>query len=128
MIRLGSAGHRLGQFIADGLLGLAIFLLIAGLIGGDGGARAEAGQRLVTSPLVTVDANDEGGQVLAQLFSEGLTERVDSARALPAQSPPDSGWLSRPTAQDMLALVFSVLFALNLGFWRHLRRAYPITW
>ncbi len=108
-----TAAHRAGRFLADGLIGLALFLLIAGAAGGDLDARADV--RLMPDALTqaTVAAVDVGDP-------EGWPRDV-LALASPALRQE-----RQQTALAMLALAFSALFALNLGFWRHLRRAYPI--
>ncbi len=112
-----TATHRAGRFLADGLIGLALFLLIAGAVGGDYDARADV--RLMSdvptqATVTVVDVGDPEGSprdVLGDVL---------------ALASPALRLERQQTALAMLALAFSALFALNLGFWRHLRRAYAI--
>jgi hypothetical protein len=110
---------RLG---ADALIGLALFLVFTVAIGAEQRA-AVAQHRLGDILAVSSSAGDllkfslEGSPLIAAaVVATAVPVPHDAARGLP-RTP-------RETAFVLLAGIFSALVAMNLAFFRHLRRVY----
>lgn len=116
-----TARSRIGQFLMDAALGLALFAALVSF-GTDGGnARAEvrpAPDAAVYAAAPSVDASSVVMGLVSQASPQALT------LSLPR---PQAFYKNEQVVLSMLALVFATLFALNLGFWRHLRRTYAPT-
>ncbi len=116
---------RLGEFIGDALLGLALFVVVAALLGGDGRARAETNHLIGATIAASADGTDSGrGSVVGLISQSDAKPLITSGflTARPVGEPPQTS----TRGVVVLALICSALFAFNLGFWRHLRRTYEI--
>jgi len=112
---------RIGQLIGDAALGLALFAVMVSIGNACGNARAETRPARDAAVYATASPAGDASATIVGLVS---------------QATPNSFALPRPVAfykndevvLGMLAMVFAALFALNLGFWRHLRSTYaPLT-
>jgi hypothetical protein len=109
--------------VADALIGLVLFLIFAFAVG-TYDHTSSATQRL--GGILSVSSN--AGDLLK--FSLDNSPLIAAAVVATAVPVPHSGAVSvvrrttRQTAFMLLASIFSALVALNLAFFRHLRREY----
>ncbi len=115
--RGGRAGRQgVLRFVRDGAVGTGVFVALVVLVAGHTGAQAQVPSGdLVT---FTIDSVALGQQLLAQL---PLTGEPIYASWLPGNVFRRADPVM---ATVLLGLVFSILTALNIGFWRHLVQAY----
>ena len=124
-----SAATRIGQFIGDALFGLAFFGLMVSICSRDGGARAEAhmGAQSAGHDAAYILAAPAGNRdsTIVGLMPQAYPQSLITIDFQPPGTMPlrETG---QQTALGLLAIAFSALVALNLGFWRHLRRNYAL--
>lgn len=117
-----SMAGRMAQFVGDALVGLAIFLLMACLIAGDGRAQGRS-----SLPDGVAEASTSNIPATVALLGEPAGTPLTILSMTPERSSTGLRRTDAETAQMLLAIVFSLLVALNLGFFRHLRRTYSLT-
>lgn len=119
-------GAALGRIVIDALIGLAVFCLFTSVLLHDGGARAAARAPTDAAAYIAGDRADLAHHVVAGI----PTVAPASAPLAPAPQPPATSHVLRTTSEQaalgVLAIVFSLLFSLNLAFWRHLNRTYAV--
>jgi len=113
---------RIGLFLGDAMLGLAIFLMMSAVFSHDGRAQSQTRWEIGTANYVSQGAVGLAQGLRAEPLSIGLIG--PSAIDYPARSTPLFRYTNHRSAEILLAVVFSLLVAINLGFFRHLRRAY----
>jgi hypothetical protein len=105
-------GGELRRWIGDFVLALVLFWIVAlGVSGSDNRAHA------VTLPSIS----QETRLSTAAPLDRASTHAFQSAQA---SSTRQRAQTSREQALALLSVAFAALAALNLGFWRHLRRVY----
>jgi hypothetical protein len=119
--------RRAVQAGVDLTLGFLVFCLVAGFLIGDGGARAAPG--MIPDAAALMAAGDRAEMARAAVV--GLPAPAAAVQPLMLAAPQDGDatvyrQTSHQAAMTVLALVFSLLFSLNLAFWRHLRSAYVV--
>lgn len=104
-------GGELQRWIGDFVLALVLFWIVAlGVSGSDNRAHA------VTLPSLSQET---------RLSAVAPLDRTSVRAAQSAQaSRTPSAQTSREQALALLSVAFAAITALNLGFWRHLRRVY----
>lgn len=105
---------RPGRFIRDAFIGLWIFVAI---LAGFSGVRPWAPQHAAASDAVVARVID------ATSLPGPKTENAIVAAASRRPVTPKLN-MSRLSAMTVLAMAFSLIFACNLAFFRHLRSAY----
>jgi hypothetical protein len=106
------------QFVADAVVGLALFALAVSFFGSGNSAGAA---RLEALPAVGISAGQQAAQVTSKpgLVSAGIAVAVDGTRPMALATLRPDDWRI-PLA--MLGLVFSGLLAMNMALLRHMRR------
>jgi hypothetical protein len=105
-------GGELRRVVGDFLLALALFWAVAlGVSNSDHRAHA------VPLPAISQDARSPDTPALSRTSAH-------LAHPGPTASAPRWGETSREQALALLSLAFAAIAALNLAFWRHLRRVY----
>lgn len=108
--------------VFDAVLGLILFLLIAGLIATyQNQSRATGLADILSVTAMAAEATDgppaEGAAAVAALVQTILPNPI--AKVTAGRGPSEGHW-----PFILMAGIFSAIFAFNLGFARHLRRAY----
>lgn len=115
---------RVALFFGDALFGFALFMLMACLVAGDGRAQGPTASDAMAQTQFVVPTS-----TLALLGEPAMTGTPTPVSALSFEPERTSIGLRQTdadTARILLAIVFSGLVALNLGFFRHLRRTYVL--
>ena len=110
---------RIGQLIGDAALGLALFAVMVSIGNACSNARAETRPASDAAVYAAAAPAGDSSAMIVGLVSQATPQ------ALSLSAPRRVAFYKNDeVVLGTMALVFAALFALNLGFWRHLRHTY----